>query len=92
MGAVVADRIPQYVDPLLRAQQAWGELLGSGILNTDKQTYNLNLTVLALVATIMKAMVDKGLITDAEWQQRLNAVPQSDQAWPDWILKQLPPP
>lgn len=86
----MAATIPEYVVPLLLRQEAAASLLGSSVMRTDTQAYNVNLAVLALIAVIMQALNDKGIVLDAEWLTRLDAIPLGD--WPDWLLKQLPPP
>lgn len=86
----MAATIPEYVDPLLRRQEAAASLLGSSVIRADTQTYNINLGVLALIAVVMQALNDKGVVLDAEWLARLDTIPQG--SWPQWVLKQLPPP
>lgn len=86
----MAATIPEYVDPLLRRQDAAASLLGSSVIRADTQTYNINLGVLALIAVIMQKLNEKGTVTDAEWLAALDTIPQGN--WPQWVLKQLPPP
>jgi hypothetical protein len=86
----VAATISPYVDQLLRAQNVAAGKLGTDVLRADKQTYNIDLTVLTLFGVVMKALNDHGVILDAEWQTRLNSA--LDGTWPDWIISQLPQP
>lgn len=85
----MAATIPEYVDPLLRAQIAAAAQLGVQVMSVDKQLYDIDLTLLTLVGVIMKALNDKGVVLDAEWQTRLNTALQG--TWPAWILNQTNP-
>jgi hypothetical protein len=85
----VAATIPEYVDILLRRQIAAADRLGVQMLLVDRQLYDVNLTLLTLVGVLMKALNDKGVVLDAEWQTRLNAALQGN--WPAWILSQTDP-
>lgn len=86
----MAATIPEYVDPLLRRQQFAATILGSDVLHSDPQSYAINLTLLTLIGVLMKALNDKGVVTDAEWLARLDTALNG--AWPPWILNQTPPP
>lgn len=92
----MAATIPEYVDPLLRHQESWASQLGSSITRGSQEPYNINLTLLAFISVIMQALHDKGVVLDAEWLARLDAVLQPQQNWTTadhaWILRQLPPP
>jgi hypothetical protein len=85
----VAATIPEYVDPLLRRQAAASNMLGTYIFGSGKEVYNIDLTVLTLIAVIMKALNDKGVVLDAEWLTRLST--SLNGTWPDWILNQHDP-
>jgi hypothetical protein len=86
----VAGSVPEYVDPLLRGQIAAANLLGIQIMSAGKDLYDVNLTVLALLGMVIKALNDKGVVLDAEWQDRLNHA--LDGNWPAWIVNQTDPP
>lgn len=88
----MAQYVYQYVDPLLRRQAAaLREKLGVDIMAVDPQTYRINLTTLILVGVVMKAMVDKGIMSDAEWLARVDSALDPVDAWPYWIVAQAPP-
>jgi hypothetical protein len=55
-----------YVQALRDRQVVIARKLGSDVSRSDKQTRVLNLSVLTLLATVIKTLVDKGVITDAE--------------------------
>jgi hypothetical protein len=86
----MAATIPEYVDPLLRRQQIAAQILGSDVMHAGPELYNINLTLLTLVGVLMKALNDKGVVTDAEWLARLGTA--LDGTWPQWILQQQTPP
>lgn len=86
----MATTIPPYVDALLRRQQVAAQILGSDVLRSGPELYNVNLTVLVLIGVIMKGLNDKGVILDAEWLDRLSTA--LDGTWPDWIRYQQAPP
>jgi mannitol/fructose-specific phosphotransferase system IIA component len=86
----MAATIPEYVDPLLRRQQTAATLIGSDVLHADVQSYRINLTLLTIIGVMMKALHDKGVVTDAEWLARLDSALAGN--WPDWILHQTAPP
>lgn len=85
----MADTIPEYVIPLIQRQNEAAGQLGVQILLVDPQTYRMNLTVLAFIAVIMKALNDKGVVTDAEWLAALPGMTGGE--WPAWLLNQIPP-
>ncbi len=88
----MAQYVVQYVEPLLRRQASvLRDKLGVDIMGVDAQSYRLNLTVLVLIGVVMKAMVDKGAITDAEWLARVDSSLDPVEAWPYWIVAQAPP-
>ncbi|MEU7170300.1 hypothetical protein ABZ949_02265 [Micromonospora tulbaghiae] len=88
----------QIVPHLLKAQHSLRNDLGTDVMYADRQTYNINLELLALIAMVMKAVQDlhPTVATDAAWQQRLNVAvdtgPGGDRSgWPGWVLLQVPP-
>lgn len=85
----MAATIPEYVDPLLKAQIAATSQLGVQVMSVDKQLYDIDLTLLTLIGVVMKALNDKGVVLDAEWLTRLNTALQG--TWPAWILNQVNP-
>jgi hypothetical protein len=90
MGGAVAQFVPTYVEELLRRQQAatTGQL-GVSLLLVGPELYKVDLTLLVMLGTIMKALNDKGVVLDAEWLTRLDAA--LDGPWPDWIVNQTNP-
>lgn len=86
----MAATIPEYVDPLLRGQIAAATQLGVDLMRVDRQLYDVNLTLLTAIGMIMKALNDKGVVLDAEWQTRLNGALAG--SWPTWVITQVPPP
>lgn len=62
---------------------------GSNLDGAGKQTRILNLALLTLIAVLIKTLVDKGLITDAELTATLNAA--RDDLYADEPTE-LPPP
>jgi hypothetical protein len=86
----VAANVPPYVDSLLRAQQQAANVLGTNVLRSNKELYAVDLTLLTLLGMVLKALNDKGVVLDAEWQTRLNTA--LDGAWPPWIVNQTDPP
>jgi hypothetical protein len=49
-----------------------------------------NLSLLALIGMITKALHDKGIVLDSEWQTRLAAA-YAPGPWPEDMLNQIPP-
>jgi hypothetical protein len=81
--------VPQYVDQLLRRQRIVGDQLGISLFGVGRELYVVDASLITLVAVVMKAMTEKGVITDAEWITRLNNA--LDGTWPDWIAGQRDP-
>jgi hypothetical protein len=65
--------VKQYIAALRQRQDVIAVKYGCDIARADKQTRVVNLSILALLAVIVKALVDKGVITDAELTATLNA-------------------
>jgi hypothetical protein len=86
----VAESVSIYVNELLRRQIAVADQLGVNILGADRELYCLNLELLLIIGVVMKALNDKGVVTDAELIAGLNAALEGD--WPPWIKNQTPPP
>ena len=85
----MAATIPEYVDPLLRRQAAAAGLLGVDVFGAGAELYRVNLTLLTLVGVLMKALHDKGVVTDTEWLARLDTALNG--TWPQWMLQQQNP-
>lgn len=88
----------QYVPYLLEAQHNIAAELGVDIMTSDLQTYRVNMTNLALLSMVMKAVQDlaPATATDAFWQQRLGIAidtgPGGDKSgWPGWVVLQIQP-
>jgi hypothetical protein len=83
--------LPTYVAALWERQQIIAVKLGSDISQAAKETRVLNRALLVLLATLIKTLVDKGVVTDAELIATLNTA--RDAAYDDepvWTPK--PPP
>jgi hypothetical protein len=63
---------------------------GTDPTTTDKQTRALHLAQLVLLAAVIKALTDKGTITDGDLLAALNSA--RDDTWPDEPLEPPPPP
>lgn len=73
--------VKQYVQQVRDAQRAIARKFGCDVYATDKQTRVAILSVLCLLAVLIKTLVDKGLITDAELKATLDAA--AADAYPD---------
>ena len=89
MGVGTVNTTPEYVPYLLAGQVAAGQQAGVDLYAVDRQLYVTNLSLLALIGMILKALNDKGVVLDAEWQTRLNAAYQGP--WPANLLNQIRP-
>jgi hypothetical protein len=78
-----------YVQVLLRRQISATGNLGVDITQASRELYLTNVSLLVLIGVVMKALNDKGVVLDAEWQTRVNAALQG--TWPDWIIAQVNP-
>lgn len=85
----MAQYVHQYVSALLPAQVTAARMIGTDIYKIQREMYVVNLSLLALIGVIAKALNDKGIVLDAEWQTRLNAA--IDGTWPADILGQVDP-
>lgn len=77
--------IQQYVDVLVQREQIVAKKLGVDLGWSDKSTRVVNRCMLVLTAVTVKAIVDKGLATDAEMLALLDSagsVAWSDIPWP----------
>lgn len=63
--------IPTYTNWLKQATAAVADKMGVGFSGSDKGTRVLVRVVLGLFATLIKLLVDKGVLTDAEVQTAL---------------------
>lgn len=64
--------IPQYVTALRDRQRIIATKFGSDPARADKQSRALGLAMLVIIACVIKALVDKGLLTDADILSTLN--------------------
>ncbi|GAA0528867.1 hypothetical protein GCM10010172_06850 [Paractinoplanes ferrugineus] len=94
----MANRPYEFVSALLKAEHAIAPDLGTDVMSSDKQSYNINLLTLSLVAMTLKIVQDlhPDLVTDAALLDRLNTAidtgPNGDRSgWPGWILLQVRP-
>lgn len=86
----------QFVGPLVKAQhsQIIRETLGTDVMTIAKDAYNMNLTLMTIVAMLMKIVQDlaPGTVTDAFLQDRLNhSIDTGPEGWPGWLLLQVRP-
>lgn len=82
--------VPEYVPFLLAAQTSATQQIGVNIYGVARELYVQNLSLLALIGMITKALHDKGIVLDAEWQTRLAAA-YAPGPWPADMLNQIPP-
>jgi hypothetical protein len=64
--------VKQYVNALQDRQQVIARKFGTNPRGADKQTRAINQSILVLLAVLIKALVDKGVVTDAELTAVLN--------------------
>jgi hypothetical protein len=69
--------IPQYVKTMRDAQWSIASKLGVDLSRADKVTRVLMLSTLAVLAVVVKTIVDQGLITDAQLKATLNTLRQA---------------
>ena len=77
--------IQQYVNILVQRETLVARRLGVDLGWSDKSTRVVNRCMLILTAVLVKAMVDKGLVTDAEMLDLLDsagATAWADLPWP----------
>ncbi len=65
--------LKSYVVAMWERQTVIAEKLGADISRADKQTRVLNMALLVLLATVVKTLVDRGVVTDAGVLTVLNA-------------------
>lgn len=65
--------VKQYVQQLRDAQRVIARKFGVDVYLTDKQTRAIVLSGLCLLAVVIKTLVDKGVITDADLKATLDA-------------------
>lgn len=70
--------VKQYVLEMLQRQVAIGRKFGADISTFSKQLRVLNMSILVLLAVVIKTLTDKGVITDAELLTTLNAARGDD--------------
>jgi hypothetical protein len=84
----VAD-VPDYVTYLLNHERDVGSMLGVNIMGMAREPYVVNLMTLTLFGWLVKVLVDRGVLTqaqlDATMQIALNGT------WPDWVVNQHDP-
>jgi len=80
---------PEYVPYLLAGQVAAGQQVGVYLYGISHEAYIVNLSTLALIGMVIKALNDKGVVLDAEWLTRLNAAYQGP--WPANLINQVDP-
>jgi hypothetical protein len=80
---------PEYVPYLLAGQVTAGQQVGVNLYGINHEAYIVDLSLLALIGMVLKALNDKGIVLDAEWQTRLNAAYQGP--WPANLINQIDP-
>lgn len=85
----MADTVPEYVAYLLPAQAGAAFQIGSDLYSTPRDLYAINLSLLALIGVMMKALNDKGVVLDAEWIDRLSHA--LDGNWDPGMINQVRP-
>jgi hypothetical protein len=80
---------PEYVPYLLAGQVTAGRQAGVDLYGVGRELYVSNLSVLALIGMVVKALNDHGIVLDAEWLTRLNAAYAGP--WPADLLNQIDP-
>lgn len=80
---------PDYVPYLLAGQVKAGRQAGVDIYQISRELYVVNLSNLALIGMICKALHEKGVVLDAEWQTRLDAAYSG--LWPAGMIAQVDP-
>lgn len=58
----------QYANRLWRVERALGAALGADPATASKEVRVLVKSLLMILAVVIKVTVDKGLVTDAEWE------------------------
>ena len=81
--------VKQYVTQMRGIQRNIAIQYGSDVSQLDKQTRVLNLSVLALLAVVIKTLTDNAVITDAQLQAVLNAA--GADTYPDEPVNPPPP-
>jgi hypothetical protein len=72
--------VAAYVATLRNAQERVAALMGSALRGQMKDRRTEQVSVLALLAVLVKVLVDKGLVSDAELQDAFTAA--LAQVWP----------
>lgn len=85
----MAGTIPEYVAYLLPAQAGACTQIGTDLYTAPRDLYAVNLSLLALIGVMMKALNDKGVVLDAEWIDRLSHA--LDGTWDPNIIGQVRP-
>lgn len=85
----MANFVPTYVGYLLPAQAGACLQMGTDLYGAPRDLYAVNLSLLALIGVMMKALNDKGVVLDAEWIDRLNHA--LDGTWDPNIIGQVKP-
>lgn len=70
--------VKQYIRAMWTRQEVMARRMGCDITASGKSTRVLNLSLVALVAVLVKVLVDKGVITDSELTAALNAARDDD--------------
>ena len=73
--------VKQYIVALRQRQDVIAKKLGCVISQEPKGARVINISLLALLSVLIKTLVDKGVITDAELVATLQAA--ADDVWPD---------
>lgn len=85
----MASFVPDYVAYLLPAQASAAAQIGTDLYSSERALYAVNLSLLTLIGVLMKALNDKGVVTDAEWIDRLSHA--LDGNWDPNMIGQIRP-
>jgi hypothetical protein len=80
--------IGEYVNQMRDRQTVIARRFGSDISRARKPERVLNLALLVLLAAVVKALTDKGVVTDGELLAALNSARDID--WPDEPSEPVP--
>lgn len=83
----MATTVKQYVDAMRQRQDVVAAKMGVVLRGSSVEIRVLNLTVLALIGVVIKTLVDKGLVTDAEFLAVMNGA-----AADAWDVEPIQPP
>jgi hypothetical protein len=81
--------VAAYVTQMLTRERVIAKKLGCDIRQADKPTRVLNLAMLVMLAVVVKTLVDKGVVTDADLLATMDTA--RDDAYNDQPTEPPPP-